>query len=159
LQTYILTYSRCTNQCACSLRIPCFTSYHCHRKLDSLFHLALSYSFCCRDSKSVAPVTELASLQDPTATIDGDFQHPRIASILGVHKRYRFPLLLCRGFSICPSLLGLSRCVYAIWRSSKGQDSVCLELELWLAAVWVSGFFIVCFSMQRLLLMCCRPSG
>jgi hypothetical protein len=123
-----------------SSRIPSFIIYYCHHKLDSLFYLALPHSFHCRDSSSVAPVAELASLQDPTATPDGDFQHPRIASILGVHKRYRFPLLLCRGFSICPSLLGLSRCVYAIWRSSNGQEFVCVELELWLAAVWVSGF-------------------
>jgi len=68
---------------------------------------------------------------------DGDFQHPRVASVLGIPKGYRFPLMVCRGLSLGPSLFGLSRCIYEAWNSKAGQGFVCAEVELWLASVWV----------------------
>ncbi|KAI5844704.1 hypothetical protein BZA05DRAFT_421637 [Tricharina praecox] len=92
------------------------------------------------------PAIDLAPLRYHPATVpfaasaddDGDFQHPRVASVLGVPRRYRFPLLVCRGLSIGPSLFGLARCIYEAWNSKAGQDFVCAEVELWLAAVWLS---------------------
>ena len=65
-----------------------------------------------------------------------EHQHPRVASILGVHERFYFPLFLCRGLALCPSVLGLARCAFALWGAT-GDRLRCLALELWLAVLWV----------------------
>lgn len=67
----------------------------------------------------------------------GTLQHPRVASILGVERRYHFPLIACRGLSIFPSILGLSKCAFAIWNSTN-RGFTCSGLELWLAVLWVT---------------------
>ncbi|KAI5814949.1 N-glycosylation protein-domain-containing protein [Pyronema omphalodes] len=83
-------------------------------------------------SFAIAAAAAAASIPQPSAA------HPRVAQILGVNQRYYFPLILCRGLSLGPSILGLSKCAYALWEAAAETTGGCSVVELWLAALWCS---------------------
>ncbi|CUS14491.1 unnamed protein product, partial [Tuber aestivum] len=78
---------------------------------------------------SLAPASER---EDSRANL----HHPRVASVLGVARCYHVPLIICRGLSVWPSLIGLSRCAVA-FVATEGLG--CTQVELILAVIW-------CFS-------------
>ncbi|TGZ77663.1 hypothetical protein EX30DRAFT_374451 [Ascodesmis nigricans] len=67
-------------------------------------------------------------------------KHPRVASILGVGKKWHWPLIICRGLSLCPSILGAAKIAFAlIERLERNKLRVgCVDVELVLAALWCS---------------------
>lgn len=72
-------------------------------------------------------------------------QHPRLAVILGIDRRFHYPLLACRSLCFCPSLYGGLKCTAAVWRVFNRRGPAvspaevgCVTAELWLAILWCS---------------------
>jgi len=87
---------------------------------------ALAVQHIGRIPFSLAPVSER---EDSRANL----HHPRVASVLGVARCYHVPLIICRGLSIWPSLIGLSRCAIT-FVATEGLG--CAQVELMLAVIW-----------------------
>ena len=103
-----------------------FYFYYC--KADRTFSpFALAAQHIGRIPFSLAPVSER---EDSRANL----HHPRVASVLGVARCYHVPLIFCRGLSVWPSLIGLSRCAVA-FVATEGLG--CTQVELILAVIWV----------------------
>ncbi|KAL7270424.1 hypothetical protein RUND412_006871 [Rhizina undulata] len=60
---------------------------------------------------------------EPESPSREKLNHSRVASFLGVDRRYYVSLMVYRGLSVCPSLFSLLKCFLAIWKDMAFQCS------------------------------------